>query len=176
MTDATSTQAAARPSPFRSRVLWLAMLLTAVGVAWWGWSWYASATAPAPAPAASPLAGGLVAGPAAANASASATDRTPPAPPMAVRIGASFMAGFFLAWVLRRVVAWTILIGGAIAVGIGVLKATGVVEFDWSSVETQVDAGLEQVKESTKAASGWVRAFLPSGASAVVGMFFGARR
>jgi uncharacterized membrane protein (Fun14 family) len=159
-------------------MLWLAMLLTVVGVAWWGWNWYASASAPpAPAPvSASPLAGGLVAGPAAASAPASATDRTPPAPPMAVRIGASFMAGFFLAWLLRRVVAWTILVGGAIAVGIGVLKTTGVVEFDWTSVESQVDAGLEQVKESTKAASDWVRAFLPSGASAVVGMFFGARR
>lgn len=147
------------------------------GIGWWV---YAAATAEPPKPpaATSPLAGGLVAGGARSAEVEVGSADMPPAP-ILLRLSTSFVGGFFIGWLLRRFLMVTFVVGGALVLGIAVLKGTGVIDLghlDWASVEQQVDAGLGQVKEQTTAAAQVLRGYLPSAASAVVGGFFGFRR
>lgn len=136
---------------------------------------HAAATAPAAPPASrpsNPLTGNLVAG--------ETPKAPPPAPaveaPTLFRIGTGFMGGFFLAWAFKRFLKWTLLIGGAIAVAIAVLKGTGMINLDWASVEQQVDAGLAEAHKHAGAAREFVVQYLPWGTASLVGLFVGARR
>ncbi len=175
----------ARRSIRQSKVLWVALLTMVVGLGLWIREAMKPAPPPAPAAAGQPANGisnSLTATPdpkpGSPSTPAAPAAGIPPAP-VTFRVGASFAAGFFLAWLLRKFIKATLLIGGALVAGIALLKWSGLIPtgwLDWNSVEQSVDTSLAQAHEHATEAKDWVLAHLPSAGSAVVGMFFGARR
>jgi len=166
----------------QSRSLWLAFVLSIAGIAVWA---YAAATAPKPVPA-GPAGGhggsGLVAGFASEDGPSIGAAPAPVEPrlvdriaPTLVRLGPSFMAGFFLAWAVRKSLKMILLAGGAAALLFVVLRQVHLAEVDWSSVESHVSEGLEWTKARADEWSGTLKSYIPSGGAAAVGMFFGAR-
>ncbi|MBX3357284.1 MAG: hypothetical protein KF745_02535 [Phycisphaeraceae bacterium] len=161
-------------SIWRSKVLLAAIGVTAIGAAMWV---YAAATASPAVPESSAAS--------AFSSQLSATAPSDAAPksrliddsaPAVFRLGLSFIVGYFFAVVARKFIKITLLVAGLAALGIYGLRKAGVDVFDWSTVEGQVDQGVEWAKEHAGAARSWVMGYMPSAASAVVGMFFGARR
>lgn len=161
----------------KSKTLMLAFLATAIGLAMWV---YSMATRPA-----------SDAAPAAAGANSLVTgfapgESTPPAPtaerrlvddasPALFRFGGSFIGGFFLAMLLKKFIKLTALALVAIGGLIFLLKHTGVINLDWGSVESQVQQGGEWAKAHASQFKTIALGYLPSGASAIAGMFVGAR-
>lgn len=166
----------------QSRSLWLAFVLSIAGVAVWA---YAAATAPKPMPAGpqgGSAAAGLVAGFASGPDSSVGAAPAPVEPrlvdriaPALVRLGPSFMAGFFLAWAVRKSIKMIVLAAGAAALLFVVLRQVHLAEVDWSTVESHVSEGLEWTKAHADEWSGTVKSYIPSGGAAAIGMFFGAR-
>ncbi|MDZ4828756.1 MAG: FUN14 domain-containing protein [Phycisphaerae bacterium] len=174
MTEAPAHSVCPRPAKplFGSKLLWLAVLATVAGLGWWIFQ------------ASQPVAAPTVSAPGAArsgfvtssDSSAAQTLAPRPTAPMPFRMGLSFMGGFFLAWALKKFIKMTLLIGGAIAVLIAALKGTGVINLDWGAVESQVSSGMAAAGEHVDATKDVLLKYLPSGASAFVGMFAGLRR
>ncbi|MFO0827832.1 MAG: FUN14 domain-containing protein [Phycisphaerales bacterium] len=164
-------------SIFGSRLLWLAIVATLAGLAWWIWEAAQPGSAPTSTTTNAPsAASGLVASSGASGGAASTAAAEPIRAPLPFRAGVSFMGGFFIAWLCRKFLRWALLVGGAIAVLIAVLKGTGVLHLDWAAVESQVNSGLAVAEEQASATKDFLVRHLPSGAAAVVGMFAGARR
>lgn len=167
-------QAARGPSFFASRSLRLMLAVTIIGLGLWV---YALITRPpqAPAPVGSNAAG---------YAAGIAPNAQPPGKPRLIdesapatfRFGLSFVVGFFVAWVFRRVIKLTLLVAGGIAVLLIVLKQTGVVDLNFDAVQEQVNHGVEVAQQNASRAKDFILGYLPSGASAATGLFFGARR
>lgn len=174
--DRARELAARRPSFWKSRSLRLMLVVTLVGLGLWV---YALATAPAaPASAggnqmAAGYAAGLDPGTAPSAARPRLIDESAPA---TFRFGLSFVVGFFIAWLFRRFIKLTILIAGGIATFLIVLKKTGVLDLDFDAVQSQVDHGVQVAQENASRFKDFILGYLPSGASALTGMFFGARR
>ncbi|MCC6321671.1 MAG: hypothetical protein IT438_09595 [Phycisphaerales bacterium] len=171
-----SPPAPVRRGPLQSIPLRLAILITLIGLGLWA---YALATrSPEPVAGGSPsaMAAGL------APSAASQAPRQPStrlideSSPVLFRFGLSFVVGFFLAWVLRKVITTTLLIAGAIATLVLILKKTGVINLDWDAVQRQVGEGVELAKQEAGRVRDVVLGYLPSGFSAMAGLFFGAKR
>jgi uncharacterized membrane protein (Fun14 family) len=158
---------------FGSKLFLAALVCTLIGGGMWVYSAIDrpdTAVPPATPNAAGSFAAGDARQPAAAEAKA--VDGAP----LPFRAGLGFMGGFFLAWMLRKFIKLTLLVGGAIAVAIGLLKWSGVVTFDWAGVETAVESGLGEAREHAGAARDWLTSVLPSGIATMAGLFVGARR
>jgi uncharacterized membrane protein (Fun14 family) len=155
---------------FGSKLFILALLATALG----GGLWIRDAMRPAPpAPSpAAPLAGSFAAG----GGPAAPSIAEPSRAPLAFRIGASFMGGCFLGWLLRRFIKLTLLIGGAAVIGLAILKATGMIQFDWDGLGRSVHDGVDAAQQQAGALKDSILAALPSGGSALAGLFIGVRR
>lgn len=96
--------------------------------------------------------------------------------PAVAGIGASYLAGFFMGWVSRRFLRMAALITGGLLVGIAVLQETGWIDFDWTSVETQVSHAIAATHQGAQGLKHILSGYLPSTGAAAVGMFFGFRR
>ncbi len=166
----------ARPPIWKSKLVLLSLLLTTIGAGLWVRA--AMNAPPVPAAGGSSMVGSLTDGGRSATGVTTGTSggsSVPPAP-LPFRLGVSFMAGFFVAWLLKKFLKMTLLLGGAIALVIAALKGSGVITLDWASVEHTVEHGMTEAQEHATAAKDWIVAYLPSGASTAIGMFVGIRR
>lgn len=163
-----------RPSVWRSKSLRLMLVVTAIGLGMWV---YAMATAPEPVSAAGAGAGGVAAlNAGTATGGATANRLIDQSAPATFRLGFSFVVGFFLAWMLRKFIRTTLLIAGGIATLLIVLKATGLLNLDFSAIQGDVDRGLEAAQREASRFKEFILGYVPSGVSAAAGMVAGARR
>ncbi|MFO0861642.1 MAG: hypothetical protein U0570_13920 [Phycisphaerales bacterium] len=145
-----------------SKSLWLAILVTAVSAAWWGYS--------ALKPASAPPAG---------VSSFGAADRPSPSrgqPPAAFRYGISFIAAFLAAFAVKKVLRSVLLVSALLFGAIVAIKYLGLFDFDWDSAQKQVEHGVELAKNETQKYGESLFKALPSGIAAALGAVFGARR
>lgn len=184
-----------RPSAVRrlrqARSIWIALVLSVIGIGVWI---YAVMTAPAPVVASAVDTGGgtrsdLVSGLArSSGATGEAAVTAEPAKPRLVdriaptlvRLGPSFLAGFFLAWAIRRSLKLLLLIGGAAALLFFALQRLDLSDVNLSeehveALEESVKGGIEWAREQAGTWGDIARKAIPSGAAAAVGMFFGAQ-
>jgi uncharacterized membrane protein (Fun14 family) len=172
-----------RPAFWTSKLFLLAALSLLIGTGLWirdTVSSGAPGTQPNP-PAStspSPLSGSLAAdGPAPTTSPTTSGDSQVGADaPLTFRLGAGFMGGFFVAWALKKFIRLALLVGGAIAVTIAVLKGTGVIELNWSGVEQTVKDGFAHAESQAVAMKDTILRYVPGGFSTAVGLFVGARR
>lgn len=95
--------------------------------------------------------------------------------PALFRFGLSFVVGFFLAFIFRKVITITLLNAGAIATAAIVLHKTNIINLDWDAVESQAKHGVDYARNASSNLKEVVLGYAPSSASAVAGLFFGAR-
>ncbi len=160
-----------KPDFWRSRSLRFMFLVTVIGLALWV---YALATAaPAPPPASADVSA------MAAGAAAPPSNRTrliDESAPATFRLGFSFVVGFFVAYVFRRFIKMLLLVGGGIATLLIILKATGFLNIDMTSVQSEVDRGIDAAQEHAFRFKDLILGYVPSGVSAGAGVLAGARR
>jgi uncharacterized membrane protein (Fun14 family) len=180
MSEEATTQGTPAPRKFwSSRVFKLALAVTLIGAGLWV---YALATAPEPPPpSASPMSGvsGFVVGgggPAGAGPATAERRFIDAGAPATFRLGASFMAGYFIAWALRTFVKATLIVGGAAALAVLVLHKTGALGLDWAAIERHVEESLAWTRGQAEHLRTFATGYLPSVGAAAVGGFFGIRR
>lgn len=159
---------------WKSRTLRVMVLITVIGTAMWA---YALATAaPVPATHHDPsLVAGLTSNSASTTAAA-APRLIDEAAPATFRFGLSFVVGFFLAWIFRRVLKVIILAAGAITVLFLILRHFGVVNLNFDALEGEVTHGVDVAREKATEFKSVILGYLPSGASATAGLVVGAKR
>ncbi len=96
--------------------------------------------------------------------------------PALFRLGASFLGGFFIGWILRRFVKTTALIAGAVIVAITVLQQTGWKGFDWAAAGQHVKQSLTWLHGEAQGVKHLLTGYLPSAGAGAVGLFLGFRR
>jgi uncharacterized membrane protein (Fun14 family) len=99
-----------------------------------------------------------------------------PTSPATFRLGLSYLGGFFLGWSLRRFIKWTLLLGGAVILVIGLGRKLGWFDLDWASIEGQVRSSLTWLQGEAGAAKQFLTGYLPSAGAAAIGIFLGFRR
>lgn len=179
-TDQSSMQGGTlRPSAIRSllssRLIWMAMVLTIAGGTMWAYgamtrASHSSTIVSSPGMALVQSEGGGAIQTSAEPGFIEKSGR------WLIRLGPSFIAGFLIGWGTRRFLKWTILIAAVVGIGIYLLKRAGVFDVDYDSLKGSVDQGVEWAKEHATEAKDWAFRYVPSSATAVVGMFFGVRR
>ena len=92
------------------------------------------------------------------------------------RIGVSYLGGFFLGSSLRRFIKWTLLLGGAVILAIGIGRKLGWFELDWASIECHVRSSLSWLQGEAGAAKQFLTGYLPSAGTAAIGIFLGFGR
>ena len=97
-------------------------------------------------------------------------------PPATLRIGASYVGGFFLGWAFRRFVKATLLVSATAITLLFMAKKLGWFDVDWNSAETHVQHGLTWIQEEAAALKKFLTGYLPSAGAAAVGVFLGFRR
>lgn len=163
------------------KTLWVAIALTLVGAAAWGYALVAASGGPAEEPGTRATGvTGLAPQEPGEDGQGGATpgsgQRVAASAPVLFRFGGSFVAGFFLGYLARRFVLVTVLLAGAAATAIFVLERTGVLGIDWAGVREQTNAATAWVSAQFGSFRTLVTGYLPSGAAAAVGGFMGSRR
>ena len=161
-----------------SKSLWLAFVLTIAGGAAWV---YSAATKPEPVHVQTSGAPAGSAGFVGSGGRGATTVQPEPrlvdrVSPTAMKLGVSFMAGFLLAWGIRRFIKWSFLLAIVIGVGIYLLRKSGMFDVNYDEWQAQVDQGVDWAREQTGEAKHLLKKYVPSAAAAVTGMFFGIRR
>jgi uncharacterized membrane protein (Fun14 family) len=176
MSDRPSTSSNDARSPRAARSIWsstalrIALVVAAAGAGLWI---YAAATAPPPPPPVVPgvssFSGDL---PISREDAARWIDQASPA---IFRFGSSFVVGFFLGWALRKFVKWTMLIAGAALVGYYFLHRAGIATIGSDDMHATVDRSLAWLRGEADSFKEFILGYVPSGASAAAGIFFGVR-
>jgi uncharacterized membrane protein (Fun14 family) len=96
--------------------------------------------------------------------------------PAMVRFGVSFLGGFAIGLTMRRFIKWTILIVAVIGIGIFVLKKAGMIDLPWDRIESDVREGSTWLQAQVGSAKEVVKGYLPSSIAAVAGVILGMRR
>ncbi|MBX3378907.1 MAG: hypothetical protein KF805_02340 [Phycisphaeraceae bacterium] len=166
-----SIQASGKTHPakglIRSKVLWLAILITAAGAAWWAYSAaYSRANAPSPGAASS-----LVDSPSAPREGQGAV-----AAPAAFRYGSSFVVAFLIGFLLKKIIRSVLLIAALLIGAIMTLKYFGILNYDWASAQSHVEQGVGIARQEGEKYRAVIMGYLPSGLAAGAGAIFGARR
>jgi uncharacterized membrane protein (Fun14 family) len=158
-----------------SRLMWMAMVVSVIGGSMWA---YGAMTRSAKSSGNSSSPGmALVQSDGGEGAHAAAEPGlTEKAGRWLIKLGPSFIAGFLIGWGIRRFLKWTLLLVAIAGVGLYLLKHFGVFDVNYDDVKESVDQGVEWAKEHVTEAKDWALRYVPSGTTAVVGMFFGARR
>ena len=162
--DSAQAGPATKRGLLTSKSLWLAILITLAGAAWWA---YSAATAKS-SPAAPVPASGFASSP----ASAQRENRAP----AAFRYGASFVGSFLIAFILKKVIRSVLLIAAALVGAVLALKYFGVIDLDWSSAQRHVEQGAALAREEGEKYRALLMSYLPSGLAAGAGAIFGAKR
>lgn len=167
-----------RRSPLRSKVLLLAILITALGGGLWA---YAASTRPQASAAASSMAPSSLSPEEISRSISRAVAPEPRlidrASPAITRFGGSFVIGFIIAFMLRKVLRWSLLVAGAVGVAFIVARQSGYFQgANLEGMEKQAQEGLDQAGKAAVTAKDWLMGYVPSAGAALTGMFFGARR
>jgi uncharacterized membrane protein (Fun14 family) len=159
--------------PWRAKSVWLAALLAVVGAVFW---FKDAGQRPVQPSSATGLGKSEFAG--APNAAGGQEQQVSAKAklPATLRLGVSYVVGFFLGWSLRRFVTLTLVVSGAIFALILVAQKLGWMDVDWAGIEGHVRSGVSSVKSEATTVKNFVTGFLPSAAGAGLGVFFGFRR
>lgn len=169
---AASLSGAPKHGFFSSKLLWLALTITALGV---GWTVYLALNQPEPPPAfPSDAVRGL--------AGASSPAPTPREPTLAERVapatarfGMSFVLGYAVGWLVRRALKAAAILA-IIAVGaLYLLKKFGVL-VDPATVEQGVEAAGEWVRSESAQFKDFALGYAPSATAGFLGVFIGLLR
>ena len=93
--------------------------------------------------------------------------------PAVVGIGGSYLGGFFFGWAFKRFMRAATLIAGGLLACIAVLEETGWIDFDWTTVETQIQHAIAAGQQGAHGLKQIFSGYLPSTGAAALGMFFG---
>lgn len=96
--------------------------------------------------------------------------------PAVAQLGGSFLGGFLIGWVFRRFLSMAALIAGIILAGLAVLKATGWISLDWTSLDTQVSQSLRWLQGEADGLRKLLAGYLPSSIAGWAGAMFGIRK
>ena len=96
--------------------------------------------------------------------------------PAMAEIGGSYLGGFLLGWAFRRFLRMAAMIVAVTRACIAALKATGWMDLDWVSIETQISHALHWLHGEAEGLKSLLTGFLPSAGAAGAGSFFGFRK
>lgn len=97
--------------------------------------------------------------------------------PTTLRVGASFLAAFVFAYLVRRAIVLALLVGGVLVAGAVVLHklGLGVSQQQVDTINQTVHDAAEQVQKTADSTWTHIKPYLPSGGAAGFGLFRGAR-
>lgn len=96
--------------------------------------------------------------------------------PATAQIGASYLGGFLLGWAFRRFLRIAAMLVALVLACIGVMKASGWIDVDWSALEGQVSRTVQWLHGEAQGLKDVLTGFLPSAGAAGAGSFFGFRK
>jgi uncharacterized membrane protein (Fun14 family) len=96
--------------------------------------------------------------------------------PAVAKIGCSYLGGFLIGWAFRRFLRMAAMIVAITLACIGALKATGWMDLDWASIETQMSQAIQWLHGEAEGLKNLLAGFLPSAGAAGAGSFFGFRK
>lgn len=169
---AAPAQGAPKRGFFSSKLLWLAITITALGV---GWTIFLTLNQPEPGPtipsdAVRGLAG--AASPTPVPREPTLAERVAPA---TARFGMSFVLGYAVGWLVRRAIKAAAILA-LIAVGtLYLLKKFGVL-VDPATVEQSVEAAGEWVRSESAQFKDFALGYAPSATAGLLGVFIGVLR
>jgi uncharacterized membrane protein (Fun14 family) len=96
--------------------------------------------------------------------------------PAVAQIGGSYLGGFLLGWAFRRFLRMAAMLLAAVLACIAAMKATGWIDVDWSSLESQISRTVQWLHGEAEGLKNVLTGFLPSAGAAGAGSFFGFRK
>jgi len=96
--------------------------------------------------------------------------------PAAAEVGGSYLGGFLVGWAFRRFLRVAAMMTAAIFAIVATMKATGWLNLDWISIESQVSETIRWLQGEAEGIKNLVSGFLPSAGAAGAGTFFGFRK
>ena len=157
---------------FSSKLLWLALTVTALGV---GWTIYLALNQTEPPPSVPADAVRGLAGPASPAPSPRDPTLAERVAPATARFGMSFVLGYAVGWLVRRAIKAAAILA-LVAVGtLYLLKKWGVL-VDPATVEQSVEAAGEWVRAESAQFKDFALGYAPSATAGLLGVFVGAIR
>lgn len=95
--------------------------------------------------------------------------------PALFRFGLSFVAAFFLAWMLKKFIKLTMLVAGALAVGVIALQRAGVIGIEGDQIREEAERSFAWMRGQAGAVRDFVTGYLPTGFAAAFGAYKGFR-
>ena len=95
--------------------------------------------------------------------------------PAMFRFGLSFVAAFFLGWLLRRFITLTLLVAGAVAAGVIALQRAGVIGIEGDDIRREAERSVGWLQGQAGAIRDVVTGYLPTGFAAILGGYKGFR-
>jgi uncharacterized membrane protein (Fun14 family) len=175
----------ARVPPWNRRLLWLALLLVAVGVAGQVVARVGSrATAETTETTAAPDAPHAVRAFGTSDRSADESTAATPADqpwwarlsPAMTKVGVSFIVGFLVGWVFRAFLKGMLLLTLVVVGGLFALSYFGVLNIDFTAARESYDSAMQWLTAQGTRLKDVVMAHLPSSGGGAVGAFLGLRR
>jgi len=96
--------------------------------------------------------------------------------PAMAEIGGSYLGGFLIGWIFRRFLKMAAMTAAAVLACIAALKATGWINLDWASMESQISQAMQWLHGEAEGLKNLLTGFLPSAGAAGAGSFFGFRK
>jgi uncharacterized membrane protein (Fun14 family) len=96
--------------------------------------------------------------------------------PAMAEIGGSYLGGFLIGWAFRRFLKMAAMIVAVLLACLGALKATDLLNLDWTSIETQISHALQWLHGEAEGLKNLLTGLLPSAGAAGAGSFFGFRK
>jgi uncharacterized membrane protein (Fun14 family) len=158
--------------PWKAKSVWIAAVMVIIG----GFLWVKDAARKSESSVTGTTAGGMSLADTGTGSIQPPPAGSEPTSPATFRFGVSYLGGFFLGWSLRRFIKWTLLLGGAVILVIGLGRKLGWFDLDWASIEGQVRSSLTWLQGEAGAAKQFLTGYLPSAGAAAIGIFLGFRR
>lgn len=96
--------------------------------------------------------------------------------PAVAQIGGSYLGGFLIGWAFRRFLRVAAMLVAVVLACIGLMKAGGWIDVDWSQLEAQVRRTVQWLQGEAEGLRNLLTGFLPSAGAAGAGSFFGFRK
>jgi uncharacterized membrane protein (Fun14 family) len=96
--------------------------------------------------------------------------------PAVAQIGGSYLGGFLIGWAFRRFLRVAAMFVAVMLACIGLMKASGWIDVDWSQLEAQISRTVQWLHGEAEGLRNVLTGFLPSAGAAGAGSFFGFRK
>lgn len=158
--------------PWRAKTVWVALAMVFLG----GGLWVKDLIQQPPggSPPSAAAVGDSTPGGAAGSSVKPAPNQ--PRAPATFRLGTSYLGGFFLGWVFRRFIKFSLLLSAAAIALVALGKKFGWLDLDWASLEGQVRQGVTWSHTEAGVIKQFLTGLLPSAFAAGAGVFLGFRR